>query len=535
MATSYVFNGRAVKLPGAYSTVKSISSTSMISTSYGKVLIVNTNPDISFGGSVNGEVTKGKRALYRFRSLNEAQSFFRSGHLWNLMEGLFRPSLNEGVYGASDLYFINALTTTAPTITPTLASGKLVIKVKDEGSYSNGVAESGNLISGYSMSITSGVKNPSLYIFSFFRGTFKGMAPDGYSWDGVSKKDSMPELVCQSIEVASIDEFVAWATGNELFNDGFSIDSHETGALTTADKTGNTQVLALGGTATRASTDLGTTLNLVQDLDFNILLSLNEETKTGSDVINGKFQYFVQSETKYPKYLVVPGKSDGTANDVAGNIEAAKAYNSQRVWLVHGIPHVRASFTSLGYRVLDTTYMAALIAGRVAGLQPQIPVTFKNLNIVGLELPLTINEQEDCIDSGVLTCVWDGELDSFIVLRGINTLQNNTSLQNPDGSWFSIQITRICSQVNQDIVVNAKKQIFGDQSGVNASTVSEVSLVDWVRVFLTSKVATATQDNLILSFSDVNVQRKGDSYWVSYKFKTNSEISFIFFTGFAIN
>ena len=82
---------------------------------------------------------------------------------------------------------------------------------------------------------------------------------------------------------------------------------------------------------------------------------------------------------------------------------------------------------------------------------------------------------------------------------------------------------------------NIKKQIFGDQNGVNANTVSEEYLTDWIKVFLTSKVATETQDNLILSFSDVSVRREGDTYWCSYKFGTNSEIAFIFLTGFAIN
>ena len=71
MATSHIFNGKNIKLPGAYSSIKSISSSAIISTSYGKVLIVNTDPTLSFGGSINGELTKGNAALYRVRTLDE--------------------------------------------------------------------------------------------------------------------------------------------------------------------------------------------------------------------------------------------------------------------------------------------------------------------------------------------------------------------------------------------------------------------------------------------------------------------------------
>lgn len=534
MATNYVFNGKVVKLPGAYSTIKSITPSAIQSNSYGRVLIINTDPGLSFGGSINGELTKGLNALYRFRTLNEARSFLRSGYLWNLAEGLFKPSRSEGVFGCSDLYFINALTTKAPTISLTANTTEvLTIKVKDEGTTSNAVVELGRLISGYYLQISTGVKDPLKYTISVYRGSYKGESPDKYAWDGVSKSDTNEELIFQSPEITTTSEFVQWSSSNSNFSDGFEVTKHTETNISALKVT--TPVLATGGTATYTAADLTTTLETLQDLDFNILFSLKKEGDQTADTINAKLQYFVQSATSSPKFLVIPGKSTGMSSDLTDNFNTAKSYNSQRVWLVHGIPQVKTSFTPNGYRTLDTLYMAALMVGRISGLQPQIPPTFKDLNIVGLQIPLTTYQREDCLDKGVLTAVYDNELESFVILRGVNTLQNNTSIQNQDGSSFSIQITRICSQINQDIILNAKKQIFGDQQGVNVSTVSEVSLADWVRIFLTSKVATSTQDNLILSFSDVNVERKGDSYWVSYKFRTNTEVAFIFFTGFAIN
>lgn len=528
MATSHIFNGKNVKLPGAYSNIKSISFSATISTSYGKVLIINTDPELSFGGSINGELTKSNAAIYRMRTLNEAQSLLRSGNLWNICEPLFRPSLNEGASGASELLYINALTTTAPKLTLSLATGELEIKVKDEGKANNGVATNNILTAGYALSLSTGVRDTSKYIISIYRSTYKGLASDGYAWDG--NETAANELVCQSSEIQSVDDFVAWAKNDKIFNEGFVLGKHTAGTFTAEDKTNNSFVLATGGTSAYSASDLTATLELLQNVDFNILLSLNTDKATGSDTINAKLQYFVQNETKHPKYLAIAG-----AESLEDNLTSATAFNSQRVWLVYGQPRTSASYIPVGYRVQSSVYMAALMVGRIAGLAPQIPPTFKDLNIVGLEKTLTVYEQEDCLDKGVLTAVYDNDLSSFVILRGINTLQNNTSLQNSDGSSFSIQITRICSQLNQDVVLNIKKQIFGDQSGVNANTVSEEYLTDWIKVFLTSKVATETQDNLILGFSDVNVRREGDTYWCSYKFRTNSEIAFIFLTGFAIN
>ena len=179
--------------------------------------------------------------------------------------------------------------------------------------------------------------------------------------------------------------------------------------------------------------------------------------------------------------------------------------------------------------------MTALVVGRILGLPPQVPATFKDIDIDGIENPLTSLQLEDSLDAGILAVNYDEDLQQYCILRGVNTLQNNTSLQNPDGSTFSIQISRICLQLNTDLMVNAKKEVFGPNHTANRFTVSAGYLKNWMKVFLQSKVATQLQDNLIISHSDESVERKGDAYYCSYRFETNTEIAFVFFTGFAIN
>lgn len=540
MATSHFFNGKQVKLPGVYSVVKSISPVVFSVATYSKAIIINTDPTIGFGGSINGELTKGTDALYRLRNLSEAQSFFKHGKLWNLAYPLFRPSTSDGVDGISELYYINALTTKAPTITPTFSTGgKLVIQCKDEGTCSNGktvTTDKGNQLSqGYALSIITGERDTTKYIFQLWLGTFKGNHTDNLPYDGVAETSALPELVIQSPEVSSIKEFVDWANSNEDFVNGFVIKEFTDKALSTADKTSNTLVLATGGSATYSLTDLEDALESIKTLDFNVIFSLNVHGAVNSDTINSRLQLFVQKETRTTKFLAVPGVSTGQKSDFATNCTAAESFNSEKVWLIHGTPRKNSSISPKGYRVYDSTYLTAAVIGRTIGLAPQIPCTFKNIGIDGLEVGLTDLEKGDALDSGVLTVVYDEDFGEYVILRGINTLKDNTKIQNPDGTSFSIQITRICAQLNQDLVINAKKEIFGTNTGANANTVSTKYIENWVKAFLSSKIATPQQDNIILSFSDVSTVRKGDALLTTYKFETNTEIAFAFFTGFALN
>ncbi len=544
MSTSHYFNQRIVKLPGAYSSVKSLSGVSMVSLPYSKVLVINTNPNNSYGGSVNGELTKGSDAIYKMRSLAEAQGLLRGGKLNFITTPLFRPSRTSGVRGISDLYYINALTTTAPTITFSFSPAVFILKVKDEGTTSNGINVSTGvgLASGYGVTIQSGVRDSAKFIFKFWRGTFKGNYSDGIAYDEISKELCKPELLLESPEVSTLAQLKAWMDKDENFNSGFSIGTFTDlteGSYTFAsgDKTDvNEYILSASGTASYQSTDLESALNVVKNLDFNVLLFNENLGDAGTnDTISVRLQYFIQSEVPGEKFLALAGKSTGATSDLAANIVLAKGFNSDRVWFTHQMIRKSSMIAPLGYRKFDSTYLNALMVGRICGLAPQVPGTFKNLDIDGIENPLSDIQKEDCLDTGLLSVYYDNELEGFVILRAINTLQNNTSLQNPDGSSFSIQITRITAQLNSDLVINAKKMIFSRQDGTNVFTLSPEYLRDWTKTFLTSKVATEINDNLITGYDDdVNVTKEGDAYRVSYKFNTNNEIAFTFFTGYSI-
>ena len=256
---------------------------------------------------------------------------------------------------------------------------------------------------------------------------------------------------------------------------------------------------------------------------------MNKVGDTNADTLNASLQYFVQSETRFHKYLAVAGS--GTFNT---DLAAAQGFNSEYVWCIYGTPRKASSLMPLGYREFDSLSLAASVVGRIAGLPPQVPGTFKDIDIDGLKTPLTEGQLEDALDSGLMTVNWDDDLRVFCITRAINTLQNNANLQNPDGSTFSIQISRICTQLNVEVVVNAKKQIFSSNETANLFTVSTSYLKNWIKSYLSTKIATPQQDNLILGIKDVSVEKQGDALYASYEFYPNSEVAFLFFTGIAI-
>lgn len=548
MATSHYFNGRTIKLPGAYSMIKAVASASFDVASYNKCLIVNTDPNYAFGGNVDGKYTKQGDALYSFRSLNEARSFVKAGYPWLIVEALFRPSSLEDRQGISQLYWINALKTISPaTMKITAGSGSMTIGIKDECVWANGEwkdsADTGDenpaedLKKGYALEVAKSTRK-SGFVVRVYQGSYKGswdydasVNPYGDSlpFDGVDAADARPELVFESPVMSKLSEFKAWADKNDVFNAGFVIEEGWTEGDLSAQI-----VLASGAEAEYAADYLEEVFDVIRKGDYSVILGLQKNDVTGAAEIYSRMQAFCQSEAKYSKYLAIPGQATKSVTDVEANQEAARGYNSERVWLSTDAPRKSASYAPQGYRTFDTVYGMALIVGRILGLEPQIPGTFKELDIDGIDIPLTDVQLEDCLDAGVLALHWDDELALYTIVRAINTLQNNTALQNEDGSTFSIQISRICTQLNTDLAINAKVALFSSNNGANRFTVNEKSLKNWVSSFLDSKVATPQQDNLIVGWSDVGISRDGDAYYVSYKFNPNSEIAFAFFTGFAI-
>ena len=547
MATSFIFGGRQRKLPGVYATIKSKITNPAAIIDYGRLLIIDNgvvNAGYGGGAGVIGTLASGADSIYRFDNIESFRDFVKGGYLWKIAEPLFFP--DKGVSGVSEIIFAKAATTAAATLTFTATGGgakggTFSSKVRDEGLIGNGakdLVDTALLIKGYGFKFITGVKDPTKWIMQFCVGTFKGDAADGVPYDEVESVNTVPQVLVQSPEFNNIQTLLDWAAIDPGYNQYFSLDSTSAtagdGSVILADITSG-YTLASGGTETYADERVTEILDLVKNIDYAFILADNYGSTGYDDAINTLLQTHIEEEARFDKFMVVAGGDDSTEFTAAdGSQDIAEYFDSSKVIVVHGGVKKVSQTAPSGMRIWDAFYHAALMVGRMASLAPQIPLTFKKIGVDGLSHILSDSDQEICLDSGILTTIYDSDSADFRILQGINTLQNNTYVLNSDSTSFSIQLNRIISQLNRELIVKAKTELLQNPQGVNRNTLSAAYLKNWIETYLQTKVATGTVDNLILSYQDVTVTLVQDSYFATYSVVANSEITKIFITGFMI-
>lgn len=424
----------------------------------------------------------------------------------------------------------------ATTITPTIeVTGTAMASAV---AFAGGVTAT-VLAAGYAYTIESGIKDTDKWIFKIWRGTWKGNYTDNIAYDEIDSEDTVAELVIQSPEFDNIQNLLDWGATSQ-FNAKFYLDP--TSAITGAGTVTSADISSLsgyqvssGGTESYSTTNLDTVLETIKDVDYAFLLSDQFGSSDYNSAYSTKMFTHLRDDAKFMKFMFVGGganEDEFTATD--GSVDIAEYFNNVRVVVVHGNVKKVSQSAPEGFRFWNTLIHAAYALGRTAGLEPQIPVTNKALNIDGVVHPMTEVQKEQALEAGVLCTNYNQYTNTFNVVQGVNSIQNNAYLINIDATSFSIQIMRIVSQINRELVINANAELLADERGVNINTLSSGTLVNWTKNYLQSRVATPDQDNLIMSFDDVAVTREEDSYFVSYKIVVNGEITKIFFTGYLL-
>ncbi len=337
--------------------------------------------------------------------------------------------------------------------------------------------------------------------------------------------------MARSIEFSNISEIIAWCNTDATFKTYFELTDSTvtgTGAITAGDLASHLSLeLAAGGTESYTSGNIDLALDAVNDLTFDFILACDYGANAES-ADNVKLLAWVVEEAKVKPDIYIGGGIN-VDTFASQSISAAEFFDSQYVTVVHG---GLKKNTRNGVKTLTSIYHAAQALGREAGLEPQVPLTFKNLKIDGVAHPLNDKEVEQGLDAGLLMTRLEGN--SFDIVKGINSLQNNDFLLNEDGTTSSKQIRRVSRQINKELVFNIKRDLLKQTNGVNRNTLSDEDLKAYVEGYLKGVTANSTNDNLILGFQNVTVTLAGDAYTVNYELITNREISFVFATGFII-
>lgn len=545
MASTFIFNGRQISLPGVYSTIVSGEMNPTRNLDYGKVLIIDTGKySAGFGGGagINGENAQGQNAIYTFDNIADFRAFMKGGLWWRVAEALFAPDpSNPDAVGISELEFVRAATTTGAKMTfATAAGGTFAVKTLDEGLVANGSLLNDELLTkGYGMNFIAGREDATKWILQFWRGTYTGTYSDGLPYGDIMQENSDPELVLESPEFKNMQELVDWAQNDSNFALAFVLDSttdvEGNGEITEGDITtaldGKPYILAAGGTESFDMDDFNAVLDQIVGLDYsNVILD-----QVGDNAYSATTKAYIthmNCAAKFQHFLYVAGYDKGA--DFSKEIDLAKKFDSSFVQLVHGGAGVVSAFDAQKIRWWGVMYNLCAIVGRISGKPPYVPPTFKTIGVDRLQHSLIESEKKKALKYGILTTVLNDYTGKFNILQGVNTLQDNANLFNAKGQSYSIQFMRIVAQINKELIVNATLNLLGQENGVNANTLTAGAVKDWTVAYLQSRTATDAQDNLILSFKDVVTTRKEDAYFTTYKIVVNNEITKLFFTGYLI-
>lgn len=420
--------------------------------------------------------------------------------------------------------------------------------IADSGTYAGSITVNGtiaggvdgtNLSQGLGFLIETSQADSTKFVLKFYRGTYTGLdSNDSLPYDGIAAASAAPELIATSDDFNTYQELLDWMNADFDFNNNFELVTSAisgTGVINSAAIAPYSEmsVLAAGSQSFSAS-DLTTVLNTIAELDYTFVLAPDGGSNYSS-VSNASILDHISSDARFEKFMVVYGGDDKNTFE-SESVTAADFFDSDKVIVVHGAPQVASNVSGTGLRTKSAEYKTANVLGRICGLEPQTPVTFKGLAYEKEVHALTKLEKERALDKGVLATAFDGDIGAFVVVQGVNTLQRNSFLVNEDGTSFSVQLKRIAAQLNKEIEVNAKQQLLGNQAqGPNRSTLSPEVVTEWLKGYLQRRTATSTVDNLILSFQDINVEVNQDAYEISYAFVPNFEINKLFFTGLIID
>lgn len=511
---------------------------------FGNILIIDTGSGAGYGGGagIAGEFSQGKDAIYDFDNISDFRDFAKGGLWWLLAQPLFRPA-GLGYNGVSKISYVKAASTVGARMSFHFADADIsvsrstfsefLIAVTDEGLIGNGELVAGNLTKGFAAKLSAGTIDTNAFVLTFYRGTYKGLDQNNLPFDGINEANSTPLVVAKSPEFTTATELAAWMKVDYLFNKHFKLISDPvivgTGELSAADiVTYGSYTLASGGAESYVSTQyLTDVLTAITDLDINFIFAdqygANAQSAQNYEILS----HIVETSKFKPELYIGGGDDVNTFESIS--LATAVYYNNDSVTVVHGGVKKQSQQGMRNYNVM---YHAAAVLGREAGLEPQIPITFKALDFDGVAHPLNDKEVIKGLKKGVVMTRLEGS--SFDIVKGVNTLQENTFLVNDDGTTHSKQMKRIARQMNKEIKVESKRTLLKNPNGVNRNTLSAVDVEAWLKKYLKTKIATIENDNLILSYQDIVVTRQQDGYFINYKFVPNSEISFLFFTGLII-
>jgi hypothetical protein len=585
MAIRYTFGGREIIEAGTYATIESAIPQNISPATSGIVLIIDTGAGQGWGsgGSVKGEFSTAHNAVYSFADFKSMQDFMGGGLFYDLAPLLFNPSKRAG--GVQGVVFVRAATTTASRLTLNLAGAtNFVLPILIEGSAGRAVIRNNKLIKGVAAVLKVSPVNSAKYVVQILRGGFKGVdnSNNQYEqWSPTGTYNTGDRVHCEGIVFTSLN---GTNTGHDPIDDAvetnwkmettgatylgnisepgastpqilyttkeFTKASQlaadlrtnprakkligafspviTTDAIVPADVTAKgTYVGAVGGTT--AYGELAEALEYLDEEDYSFILATDGNVDaTSTD--NLALISHVRNVSEFRRNVFIPGAESN--EDVADvSLLAAEQLDDELVTLVHGNCHLATGAGN--YRVGSSLYLTALVLGRIAGLPPQVPGTWKDIDILGTDSKLKYAQRLTALEGGVLHLRNVGG--EWVISQSINTRQENSQLINADASSGEISIERVKQQLVKEMVIESRSMRDANGNrvfiGGNKGTATAEDVKSFVEGYLQRRCVKQNTDNLIITFKNVVVKELEDGWDINFGFVANGPVNKMFFTG----
>ena len=534
MATVVNFHGKKCIEPGSYAAIM-YNPTSVVNVSeFGNVMIIDTglslatvngtNSEFAGGSGINGALNKGLKSVYTFESYEDFVQFMGGGFVADIAQKIFTP--RDGVAGAPKLFYTRAATTTPAKITLVISEGNtLELTCKNEGLCGNGIADSNSILKkGYAAKLVEG-STDGTYVLQILMGTFMGYDEYGEPFGSYSFEDATPEIITQSPDCKTLTELYNWVINDKVCLAHFKAKQTGAASLTAT----ISQTLASGGTTSFDSTsDYSKVLECISEMDISFFLctNLNADNNAGTSTLNGMLFTHIKQNAKFDEIMVVPGGEgdDDIFGDANCSQSIAKYYDDEKVWTVHGAPIVSRKDGN-GDKQLKAIYNAAMVVGLNAGMAPQTPLTFKRSGYQSYAYDLTKKERENALQAGIIHMRNVGGY--YCINQGVTTIQNNKQTYTPDGQSMECSIALIKAQLNKELILEGQMRF----TGLTAAQADPESVKTFTDTKLSSFIATALNDNLILGYKNIKVSVKNSNYTITYDFIPNVPVNKTFFVG----
>jgi len=543
-----VFNGRRIVHPGAYDAIESNGLTAVSDGSLDLPIVVGT--------ADSGE----KGVLKWFTSIEVAREYLGGGELVTALELMFSPS-PQGGGGATMIGVIVANDAKKATVT----AGGVVFtaqKAGDGGNRTTVKIEDGS-VTGAKLITVQRWDLEAMEVYANLGALFsiKYVGSSAYANVDVTNgvlttkvgADAGSATTDLSVNLtsgqyATVNDVVSYLGGISDYEISLSNYNNLDLALTAVDNLTSTSIKGTAKTVLSVKADIVHQINKLSQLVTVSVSGTVSNSPTTSLTAGTKgtapsswVQYFDTIKKNFSDMLVVLSSDPGIHAEAMAHVAQMENRNQKQMLFTGGATgetvaqvkqramQLNSSRAVLGYpacfhkayndgKVALPAYMTgAMIAGRVAGVDPAEPITGDYFNLISLENDLVAGDPDidDLITSGIATLERTGN-GGIRLVQGVTTyLGSNNSL------YREISVRRGADNISSTMRQTMEKTFVGQKMPATPSAVQTVAI---------TVLEQAVKDKEIAGYQNIQVVFQGTIVVVSYEVAPIEPINFILVT-----